>query len=215
MNPPAACLRIALMKPSANRTSMKAVQAVEGGACTMVYLVQAMARGDQVALSRVYRQTVGQVFGIARAILGSKEDAEEVVCDVYAYAWQHADSYDESRGSVATWLTIIARSRAIDRRRQQRDHVSLDETRFEALAGSLIDEQLDPEKVLSQSQAGGALHVALESLTPRRRQLIDLAFFHGLSHQELAVAIGMRLGTVKSHLRRSLAALQDRLAGHE
>jgi len=194
---------------------MQAAGTVAGESCRMVALVQAMADGDEVALSSVYQQTVAQVFATARAILGSKEDAEEVVCDVYAYAWQHATAYDESRGSVARWLAIIARTRAIDRRRQRRDHVSLDETRYEALAGSLIDERPDPEKMLSEIQAGCALHIALKSLTPRRRQLIDLAFFHGLSHQELADAIGMRLGTVKSHLRRTLAALQDRLTADE
>jgi RNA polymerase sigma-70 factor (ECF subfamily) len=181
----------------------------------MVDLVQAMGHGDQVALSNVYEQTVAQVFAIARAILGSKEDAEEVVCDVYAYAWQHAPAYDESRGSVAAWLAIIAKSRAIDRRRRQRDAVSLDESRREGLAASLIDERFDPERMLYQIQARCALHIALESLPPRRRQLIDLAFFQGLSHQEIADAIGMRLGTVKSHLRRALAALQDRLAADE
>jgi RNA polymerase sigma factor (sigma-70 family) len=180
-----------------------------------VGLVEAMVKGDEAALSSVYEQTVAQVYGIARAILGSKEDAEEVVCDVYAYAWQHAPAYDRTRGSVSTWLAIIAKSRAIDRRRQRRDHVSLDETKHQALAARLIDERLDPESVLSRTQAGCALHVALRSLTPRRRQLIDLAFFQGLSHQELADAIGMRLGTVKSHLRRALATLQDRLTANE
>jgi RNA polymerase sigma-70 factor (ECF subfamily) len=187
----------------------------DGGRCRLVNLVQAMAQGDEIALSSVYEQTVAQVYRIARAILDSKEDAEEVVYDVYAYAWQHATAYDQRRGDVAAWLAIIAKSRAIDRRRQQRAHVSLDETRHQALAGSLIDEGLDPERMLSQSQAGSALHVALQSLTPRRRQLIDLAFFQGLTHQELADAIGMRLGTVKSHLRRALATLQDRLAADE
>jgi RNA polymerase sigma-70 factor (ECF subfamily) len=162
----------------------------------MAALVQAMAHGDEVALSSVYGQTATQVFAIAHAILGSKEDAEEVVCDVYAYAWQHAAAYDQSRGSVAAWLAIIAKSRAIDRRRRHRDHVSFDETSHEALAGY-------------------ALRIALQSLTPRRRQLIDLAFFQGLSHQELADEIGMRLGTVKSHLRRALATLQDRLTADE
>jgi RNA polymerase sigma-70 factor (ECF subfamily) len=179
-------------------------------------LVKAMAEGDEDALSNVYELTVARVYGTARAILRSKEDAEEVVCDVFAYAWQHASAYDHTRGSVPAWLAIIAKSRAIDRARQQRgDHVSLDETRHQTLAGSLIDEGVDLESMLYQMQAGCALHVALQSLTPRRRQLIDLAFFQGLSHQELADTIGMRLGTVKSHLRRALATLQDRLAAEE
>jgi RNA polymerase sigma-70 factor (ECF subfamily) len=167
-----------------------------------------MAQGDEIALSSVYEKTAARVFGIAHAILGSKEDAEEVVCDVYTYAWQHATTYDASRGSVAAWLAIIAKSRAIDRRRKQRVQVSLDDTNSPLAS----DERLDPEGMLCESQARCTLHTALESLTPQRQQLIDLAFFQGLSHQELADATGMRLGTVKSHLRRALAVLQDRLA---
>lgn len=184
---------------------------VVGDSEPMVELVQAMVHGDEAALSALYSQTAAQALTIARSILGSVEDAEEVVCDVYGYAWRHASAYDPRRGSVAAWLAVIAKSRAIDRRRQRRDHVSLEEARHGALALSLTAEYLDPEKTLSQSQAGSALHRALQSLTPRRRQLIDLAFFQGLSHQELADAIGMRLGTVKSHLRRALAGLQARL----
>jgi len=169
-----------------------------------------MAHGDEIALSSVYEQTAARVFGIAHAILGSREDAEEVVCDVYTYAWQHATTYDARRGTVAAWLAIMAKSRALDRRRKQRVQVSLDDTTHEPLAVS--DERLNPEGMLCQIQARYTLHTALESLTPQRQQLIDLAFFQGLSHQELADATGMRLGTVKSHLRRALAVLQDRLA---
>jgi RNA polymerase sigma factor (sigma-70 family) len=175
-------------------------------------LVNAMAVGDQAALSSVYQQTVARVFAIARSVLGSREDAEEVVCDVYAHAWRHAISYDASRGSVMAWLAVMARNRALDRLRQRRDAVSLDDERHAALTASLVSDGLGPEQLLSQTQAGSAVHRALQTLTPQRRRLLDLAFFQGLSHQEIADASGMRLGTVKSHLRRALAALQGEFA---
>jgi RNA polymerase sigma factor (sigma-70 family) len=174
-------------------------------------LVRAMAGGDSAALSGVYEQTVAQVFAIALRLLRCKEDAEEVVCDVYTHAWQRAKTYDSGRGTVMAWLAVMARNRAVDRLRQRRDVLSLDDDRHGGLAESLVAEALGPEQVLAQFQSGSAVRRALQSQSPQRRVLLGLAFFQGLSHQEIAVATGMPLGTVKSHLRRTLAALQDEL----
>jgi RNA polymerase sigma-70 factor, ECF subfamily len=174
-------------------------------------LVRGMAGGDAAALSRVYEQTVAQVFAIARGMLRCKEDAEEVVCDVYTHAWQRASTYDCGRGSVMAWLAVMTRHRAVDRLRQRRVALSLDDDRHCALAASLVGEAPGPEQILSQFQSGSAVHRALQSLSPQRRLMLGLAFFEGLSHQEIADATGIPLGTVKSHLRRALAALQGEL----
>jgi len=181
----------------------------------LVDLVRAMARGDRAALSGVYEQTVAQVFAISRGMLRCKEDAEEVVCDVYTRAWQRAGSYDSSRGTVMAWLAVMARNRAIDRLRQRRAALSLDDDRHGALAQSLVGEAMDPEQVLTRFQSGSAVHRALQSISAQRRHLLGLAFFQGLSHQEIADATGMPLGTVKSHLRRALSALQGELTVDE
>jgi RNA polymerase sigma-70 factor (ECF subfamily) len=101
----------------------------------------------------------------------------------------------------------MARSRAIDRYRRRRNLVSLDDERYEGLRASLTDIGVGPEQLLSRVQAGSAVHRALESLPLQRRRVLDLAFFQGLTHQEIADTINMPLGTVKSHLRRALAAL--------
>ena len=175
-------------------------------------LVRAMADGNRAALSRVYEQTVGQVYAISRAVLRCKEDAEEVVCDVYTSVWQRAASYDATRGTVMAWLAVMTRNRAVDRIRQRREAVSLDDDRNQSLVGSLVGETLGPEEVLAQFQAGSEVHEALRSLSPQRRHLLGLAFFQGLSHQEIADVTHMPLGTVKSHLRRALTALQGELA---
>ncbi len=171
-------------------------------------LVAAMAAGDQAALSRIYRETAAQVFAIARGMLRSKEDAEEVVCDVYTQAWQHAASFDASRGNVMAWLAVMARNRAVDRLRQRRELLSLDDERNDGIAQSAVSDALGPEQMLVQFQSGSAAHRALEFLTPQRRQLLGLAFFDGLSHQEIADVVGLPLGTVKSHVRRALAHLR-------
>jgi RNA polymerase sigma-70 factor (ECF subfamily) len=174
-------------------------------------LVRAMAAGNRGALSSLYEQTVAQVFAVSRSMLRSKEDAEEVVCDVYTHAWQRASSYDAGRGTVMAWLAVMARNRAIDRLRQRRESLSLDDARHGALAASLVGEVPGPEEVLAQFQSGSAIHRALQSLTAQRRYLLGLAFFQGLTHREIAGVTGMPVGTVKSHLRRALAALQGEL----
>jgi RNA polymerase sigma factor (sigma-70 family) len=160
-------------------------------------------------------QLVELVFAISRSMLRSKEDAEEVVCDVYTRAWQRAGTYDASRGTVTAWLAVMARNRAVDRLRQRRALLSLDDERHAALAASVAGEALDPEQVLRQFQSGSAVHRALRSLSAQRRYLLGLAFFQGLSHQEIADTTGTPLGTVKSHLRRALAALQGELTVDE
>jgi len=181
-------------------------------AAALESLVRAMAAGDANALSGIYEQTVAQVFAIARAILRSKEDAEEIVCDVYTNAWVGAAKFDATRGSVMAWLAVMARNRAIDRLRQRRDHVSLDDSQHEALAGSIHGEALGPEELLASFQSDSAVRAALESLTPQRRRLLGLAFFQDMSHQEIADLLGMPLGTVKSHVRRALGVLHAALA---
>jgi len=175
-------------------------------------LVRVMAAGDVSALSLVYHGTVAQVFAVALRVLRCKEDAEEVVCDVYTHAWQRAGSYDSSRGTVMAWLAVMARNRAVDRLRQRRGSLSLNDDRHKGLAASLTAEALGPDQVVAQFQSGSAVHRALQSQNPQRRYLLGLAFFHGLSHQEISDATGMPLGTVKSHLRRALAALKGELS---
>jgi RNA polymerase sigma-70 factor (ECF subfamily) len=182
------------------------------GAEDLALLVGRVAAGDKAALSMLYESTVAQVVSMARAVLRSKEDAEEVVCDVYVHVWQRAADFDAVRGNVMAWLLIMCKNRAIDRIRQRRSTVSLDDEREAGLASSLVSAELKPDEILSQFQSGSAVHLALASLTPLRRRLLGLAFFRGLSHQEIAASLDLPLGTVKSHVRRALTTLQTVLA---
>lgn len=181
------------------------------GTADLEPLVRAMTAGDPAAFNELYDRTVAQVFAIARSMLRSKEDAEEIVCDVYTHAWQRAASYDAARGSVIAWLGVMARNRSIDRLRQRRESLSLDDARHESLYGSLCAPGHGPEQILDQFQSGSAVHRALQCLSPQRRQLVALAFFQGLSHQEIAAAVGLPLGTVKSHVRRALIEMQTEM----
>lgn len=171
-------------------------------------LVGEMSRGDERALEQLYDATVGKLYALASSILRRVEDAEEVVCATYTHAWANSSSYNLSRGSVLGWLLMLCRSRALDRLRQLRlAGVAVDV----AVLGDMQAENAQPDDLLSFMQQNSRVRAALAGLAPDRRQLVSLAFFTGMSHQEIAAATGIPLGTVKSHLRRALVQLRDEL----
>lgn len=184
-------------------------QVLHGGQTTqLVQLIEAMARGNERALEQLYDATVGKLYALASAILRSVEDAEEVVCATYAYAWANASRFDDVRGNVLGWLLMLCRSRALDRLRQRRAaQLPEGSTEIESIAGE--DDQ--PDDLLALLQQRSRVRTAVAQLTPVRRRLIALAFLQDLSHQQIAERTGLALGTVKSHLRRALAQLREHL----
>jgi RNA polymerase sigma-70 factor (ECF subfamily) len=170
-------------------------------------LVLKISLGDKDALGALYRQNVGFVYSIASNILRRKEDAEEVVCDVFSAVWQNAKSFDRARGNVMAWLATMARNRAIDLLRKRKQHVIPD-------ADMPVVASDTPEDILFLFQQGSAVHHALAQLSPICRRMVAMSFFQDLSHQEMASALSLPLGTVKSRLRRSLAAMKTILQRH-
>jgi RNA polymerase sigma-70 factor (ECF subfamily) len=172
-------------------------------------LVEGMRGGQARALEELYDATVGKLYALASAILRNAQDAEEVVCETYAYAWSNAARFDANRASALGWLSMLCRSRALDRLRQRRatarrlDVVALDE-----IADARADQPFDILDLMEQSSS---VYAALLQLTPERRHLVSLAFLKGLSHQEIAHATQLPLGTVKSHVRRALVQLREAL----
>lgn len=168
-----------------------------------------VAAGEQRALERFYRLTIGKVFGLALRIVRNRASAEEVAEDVYVQVWHSAATYDAKRGSPLGWALTICRSRAIDSlRRADKAILDPDPTeRLDAVA------QLVPglQDLLQASQENATLHAALNRLQPVQRQLLGLAFFRGLTHPEIAASIHLPLGTIKSHIRRALATLREEL----
>ena len=164
---------------------------------------------DQVALCRLYDLTVSRVYGIALRIVRHADLAEEVISDVYMQVWRDSHRYDDSRGKVIAWLLIITRSRALDLLRRQDEAFSHPEP-YELVSEPASNHD-NPEDLLNAAQAGSALHDAMKRLTPLQRQLLSLAFFRGLSHTEIVDSTGIPLGSVKTHIRRALGALRDRL----
>lgn len=164
--------------------------------------------GDQAAWGALYDRTSPVVYALALRILGNREDAEEAVMDVYWKAWRNMALYDRSRGSVMAWLVMMTRSIAIDRVRSGAGKSARQEPlqeNLEAAGGG------DPESDTSLAQRRERVQAALAGLSSDQREAIELAFFSGMSHSELAARLGQPLGTVKTRIRRGLARLRETL----
>ncbi len=165
-----------------------------------------MATGNERALGDFYDATLGKVYGVAVRIVGDSTLAEDVVTDVYHDAWNNAATYDQRRGRPLAWLLTICRNRALDRYRHESSAArTIEAAAAEQLPGS-VDE---PDVLLESIEEGHAVHALLATVSTEDRQLIALAFFKGLTHQQIAEATAMPLGTVKSRIRRALHTLSE------
>jgi RNA polymerase sigma factor (sigma-70 family) len=172
-------------------------------------LLSGIVGRDESALAALYDATVGKVLALALRITGNREEAEEVVSDVYLQVWARARDYSEARGSVKAWLYTICRSRALDRlRRRDIAETSGD---FAALCAEQPSPDVDPLDALLGMERDTAMHQALSAISPVERQLLTLAFFKGLSHQEIADYTNAPLGSVKTILRHAMQKLRQRL----
>ncbi len=162
-------------------------------------LVLAMTRGDQEALGLLYERHVGGVLVVIRAVLGDRAQVADIAQDVFLEAWKRATQFDGARGSVRAWLSVIARSRALDfsRRRSQRYKVSLQEE-------DISDRT--PAPIFDTTR----LPFALSLLTDRERQVIVLGYLEERSSKDIAEHLGIPVGTVKSRMRSAL----EKLATH-
>ena len=172
--------------------------------------IQRMAAGDEQALGELYDATLGKVYGLALRVTGRADAAEDVAAEVYHQAWRQAARYDPERGRPMTWLMTMAHSRALDslRRRDEADSHPEPET----LAEPEHAPRADPLDLLLCVERDAALQDALVRLDPVQRQLLALSFYRDLSHQEIADHTRLPLGTVKSHIRKGLLALQSALS---
>ena len=176
----------------------------------LISLVQRVATGDQSALATLYDTTNRLVYGLVLRVLGDVSSAEEVLLDVYTQVWRQAASYDTNRGAPLAWLTTIARSRAIDRLRSgwqdQRRKESLD------ILGDAPASAASPEEMTVASERQRFVREALNTLAPEQREVIELAYYSGLSHSEIAAKLNQPLGTVKTRTRLGMMKLREALA---
>ncbi len=176
----------------------------------LTVLLGSMAKGDEAALGSLYDAAIGRVYGFALRIVNQPGAAEEIASDVFLQAWRDAGRYDATRAKVMTWLLMICRSRALDWLRARESKEVLHDAP-ETLAEEPETERSAPPDLLEAIESSNALHVALATLAPIQRQLLSLAFFRGLSHQEIALHADLPLGTVKSHIRRAVEAMREHM----
>jgi RNA polymerase sigma-70 factor, ECF subfamily len=169
-----------------------------------------LAQGDQAALAEIYDETNILVYSLALRILHDQHAAEDVTIEVYTQVHRQASHYDPQRGTPSAWLLTLTRSRAIDRLRietlRREREESLDET---ASVASLIG---DPEACSASSELQRIVQQALSRLTPEQREAIEIAYYSGLSHSEIAAKLGQPLGTVKTRIRTAMLLLREYLA---
>jgi RNA polymerase sigma-70 factor (ECF subfamily) len=154
-------------------------------------LLKAVARGDRDALGALYDRFAGEMLAVGQRFLGGPREAEDLVHDVFLEAWHRAGHYDRARGSVRTWLMMRLRSL-----------VGFEETKSELAAND------EPEPTWPR---GRVLYGELAGLPAEQRAVIELGYFAGYSHAEIALELEIPLGTVKSRISRAISTLRSRL----
>ncbi|MCQ0988447.1 sigma-70 family RNA polymerase sigma factor [Jiella marina] len=179
------------------------------GRVALVAIMDRLAAGDESALGELYERTAAKLFGVTLRILHDREEAEDVLHDVYLTVWQRADRFDAGRASPITWLATIARNRSIDRLR--RIGRRGDDQPVEAATG-VADEAPDAFAALAHSEDGQRLAACLTELDEGTRGAIVAAFYGGITYEELARRLSVPLGTMKSRIRRGLIRLKGCLS---
>jgi len=168
-------------------------------------LIAASAAGDREAFAAVYRFTAGKLFSVCLGILGSRALAEEALQDAFVNVWRNAASFDAAKGAPMTWLISIARYRSLSLRRRAVREVPAD---IEAEYARLEDPSPGPLADAVAKAEARALQACLEQLEEAPRKAVLLAYYRGLTHDELSRQLSVPLGTVKSWIRRSLSRLK-------
>ncbi len=169
-------------------------------------ILQRVANGERTAVQDCLSKYGGLVWSIARKMLRNSDEAEDAVQEIFIDVWKNAERFDESKSSETTYIAMIARRRLIDKIRYSTRRISAD---------SLDDVLLEPftraDKDLQMSVEAQEAAEAMRELRPEQQQVLRLSIIQGMSHQEISDATGMPLGTVKTHARRGILQVRERL----
>lgn len=174
-------------------------------ASELVWLMAAVAKGDQAAFERLYAATRSKLFGVALRILRRQDLAEEVIQETYVKIWTSAGQYNPSAASPITWMVAIARNRSIDLLRK-RTEVSMEE---EPEAMNVASDSEDPLAKRQMTEELKRLLGCVGTLEPDRQRLVLLAYYNGWSREQLAAQLDKPVNTIKTWLRRSLLEIRE------
>jgi RNA polymerase sigma-70 factor (ECF subfamily) len=178
----------------------------------LLALLARVAARDEQALERLYDATAGRVFALTLQILCDRSAAEDATLEVFTQVWTQADRFGPTKGTPLGWLFMLARTRAIDLLRLRARTASREESLETATA--IADPAAGPESLTLEGREAARVRCALAALAPSQREALLAAYFAGLSHSEIAKALGQPLGTVKTHIRMGLEQLR-RLLGED
>ena len=173
-------------------------------------LLSRVAKGDHQAFSQLYDQSSTLLFTLAVRILGNHEEAAELLQDVYFEVWRKVSRYDVGRGTPIAWLITLTKSRALDRLRTRtaRGHHATESVEAKA-AVQLTEERPSPFETKADQELRTAVLTAVEGLPQAQQQAIELAYYEGLSHTEIASRLNQPLGTVKTRIKLGMSKLRE------
>ena len=163
-------------------------------------LVSAIRSGDQSAMAALYDRYSSIVYSVALRVLGDTGAAEDVLQDVFMQLWRNPGLFDSSRGSLGAWLAVIARNRAIDALRKRRPENDIEDV--------VISVETDLASEADRARAAEKVRSLLGSLSAAQRTALEMAYFEGLTHTEIAAKTGEPLGTIKTRIRAGLTTLR-------
>lgn len=174
-------------------------------------LLDRIVRGDEAALGRLYDSYAPSLYALAYRIAGERSDAEEIVLDCFAQAWRDAQRFRAERGSVIAWLTTICRSRALDlvRARGRRTRLVSNAAAADPEEAPAMGQNPGGEGDVERAERRRIVANAVLELSSPQREAIELAYYAGLSHSEIAERLGEPLGTVKTRVRLAMEKLRE------
>jgi RNA polymerase sigma-70 factor, ECF subfamily len=167
-------------------------------------LVTAIRSGDEAAMATLYDRYSSIVYAVALRVLQDTGAAEDVLQDIFMQLWRKPAAFDASRGNMAAWLAVISRNRAIDALRRRRPEKDIDNV--------VVSVEPDMASDADRSRAIGKVRDVLETMATPQRSALEMAYFEGLTHAEIAEKTGEPLGTIKTRIRTGLLSLRKVLA---
>ena len=167
-------------------------------------LVAAIRSGDEAAMAALYDRYSSIVYAVALRVLQDTGASEDVLQDIFMQLWRKPAAFDASRGNMAAWLAVISRNRAIDALRRRRPESDIDNV--------VVSVEPDLASDADRSRAIGKVRDVLQTMAPPQRSALEMAYFEGLTHAEIAEKTGEPLGTIKTRIRTGLLSLRKVLA---